>query len=417
MRQITTETQIEATPETIGVLENVLREGARKMLQAALEAEIEDHISRYQAMVDESGKQAVVRNGYQPERTILTGAGPIPVRRPRVDDRLLDTVGKERFTSRILPKFMRRAASIDTLIPVLYLKGISTDDFPVALEAILGPQAKGLSATTIVRLKDIWTEEHAEWSKRDLSEKRYVYVWADGVYSNARLEDERACLLVLMGADSLGNKELIAISDGFRESAQSWKELLLGLKSQGLHFDPALAVCDGAMGFQAAAAEVWSATRIQRCWFHKAGNILDKLPSSIQAKAKGIIHDMYLAPTCEDAQKAYDLFIASFEAKYPRAVECLTKDKDDLFAFYDFPAAHWIHLRTTNPIESTFATVRLRHRKTKGNGTRKATLAMVFKLCREAEKSWRKLDGFKLIPLVVAGKKFVNGEQVDESAA
>jgi transposase-like protein len=387
------------------------------MLQAALEAEIEDHISRYQAMVDESGKQAVVRNGYQPERTILTGAGPIPVRRPRVDDRLLDTVGKERFTSRILPKFMRRAASIDTLIPVLYLKGISTDDFPVALEAILGPQAKGLSATTIVRLKDIWTEEHAEWSKRDLSEKRYVYVWADGVYSNARLEDERACLLVLMGADSLGNKELIAISDGFRESAQSWKELLLGLKSQGLHFDPALAVCDGAMGFQAAAAEVWSATRIQRCWFHKAGNILDKLPSSIQAKAKGIIHDMYLAPTCEDAQKAYDLFIASFEAKYPRAVECLTKDKDDLFAFYDFPAAHWIHLRTTNPIESTFATVRLRHRKTKGNGTRKATLAMVFKLCREAEKSWRKLDGFKLIPLVVAGKKFVNGEQVDESAA
>jgi len=417
VRQITTETQIEATPETIGVLENVLREGARKMLQAALEAEIEDHISRYQAMVDESGKQAVVRNGYQPERTILTGAGPIPVRRPRVDDRLLDTVGKERFTSRILPKFMRRAASIDTLIPVLYLKGISTDDFPVALEAILGPQAKGLSATTIVRLKDIWTEEHAEWSKRDLSEKRYVYVWADGVYSNARLEDERACLLVLMGADSLGNKELIAISDGFRESAQSWKELLLGLKSQGLHFDPALAVCDGAMGFQAAAAEVWSATRIQRCWFHKAGNILDKLPSSIQAKAKGIIHDMYLAPTCEDAQKAYDLFIASFEAKYPRAVECLTKDKDDLFAFYDFPAAHWIHLRTTNPIESTFATVRLRHRKTKGNGTRKATLAMVFKLCREAEKSWRKLDGFKLIPLVVAGKKFVNGEQVDESAA
>jgi transposase-like protein len=417
VRQITTETRIEATPETIGVLEAVLREGARKMLQAALEAEIEEHIARYKDMVDESGKRAVVRNGYQPERTILTGAGAIPVKRPRVDDRLLEAAGKERFTSCILPKFMRRAASIDTLIPVLYLKGISTDDFPTALEAILGPQAKGLSATTVVRLKDIWTEEHAEWSKRDLSEKRYVYVWADGVYSNARLEDERACLLVIMGADFLGNKELIAVSDGFRESAQSWKEILLDLKSRGLLIDPALAVCDGAMGFQAAAAEVWPGTRIQRCWFHKSGNILDKLPSSIQAKAKGMIHDMYLAPTREDALKAYELFIASFGAKYPKAVECLTKDKDDLFAFYDFPAAHWIHLRTTNPIESTFATVRLRHRKTKGNGTRKATLAMVYKLCREAEKGWRKLDGFKLIPLVVAGKKFVNGELFDDEAA
>lgn len=394
-----------------------MREGARRMLQAALEAEIEEHIARYKDLVDESGKRAVVRNGYQPERKILTGAGAIPVKRPRVDDRLLDAAGKERFTSRILPKFMRRAANIDTLIPVLYLKGISTDDFPTALEAILGPQAKGLSATTVVRLKDIWTEEHAEWSKRDLSEKRYVYVWADGVYSNARLEDERACLLVIMGADSLGNKELIAVSDGFRESAQSWKEILLDLKSRGLQIDPALAVCDGAMGFQAAAAEVWPSTRIQRCWFHKSGNILDKLPSSIQAKAKGMIHDMYLAPTREDALKAYELFIASFGAKYPKAVECLTKDKDDLFAFYDFPAAHWIHLRTTNPIESTFATVRLRHRKTKGNGTRKATLAMVYKLCREAEKGWRKLDGFKLISLVVAGKKFVNGEQVDDAAA
>ena len=417
MRQITTETRIEATPETIGVLETVLREGARRMLQAALEAEIEEHIARYKDLVDESGKRAVVRNGYQPERKILTGAGAIPVKRPRVDDRLLDAAGKERFTSRILPKFMRRAANIDTLIPVLYLKGISTDDFPTALEAILGPQAKGLSATSVVRLNDIWTEEHAEWSKRDLSEKRYVYVWADGVYSNARLEDERACLLVIMGADSLGNKELIAVSDGFRESAQSWKEILLDLKSRGLQIDPALAVCDGAMGFQAAAAEVWPSTRIQRCWFHKSGNILDKLPSSIQAKAKGMIHDMYLAPTREDALKAYELFIASFGAKYPKAVECLTKDKDDLFAFYDFPAAHWIHLRTTNPIESTFATVRLRHRKTKGNGTRKATLAMVYKLCREAEKGWRKLDGFKLISLVVAGKKFVNGEQVDDAVA
>jgi putative transposase len=384
-------------PETMGVLESIMREGARKMLQAALEAEIEEHLERYKGVVDKAGNRLVVRNGFQPERRILTGAGPIPVKRPRVDDRALAAAGRERFTSRILPPFMRRAASIDTLVPVLYLKGISTDDFPTALEAILGPQAKGLLASTVVR--------------------RYVYVWADGVYCNARLEDERACLLVLMGANSFGDKELIAVSDGYRESAQSWKELLLGLQSRGLVIDPVLAVCDGALGFQAAAAEIWSETRIQRCCFHKSGNVLDKLTQILQAKAKDMLHDMYLAPTREDALKAFDLFVESFGAKYPKAVECLTKDKDDLFAFYDFPAAHWIHLRTTNPIESTFATVRLRHRRTKGNGTRKATLAMVYKLCREAEKGWRKLGGFKLIPLVVAGKKFVNGEQVDEAAA
>ena len=417
MRHNTTETQIKAMPETREVLDHLVREGARKMLQAALEVEVQEHLERFEHLVDAQGKRQVVRNGYQPERTILTGAGPIPIKRPRVDDRALESVGKERFTSRILPKFMRRAASIDTLVPVLYLKGISTDDFPTALEAILGPQAKGLSASTVVRLKEIWTEEYCEWSKRDLTGKRYVYVWVDGVYCSARLEDERACLLVLMGATSSGDKDLLAVSDGYRESAQSWKELLRDLQSRGLVIDPALAVCDGAMGFQAAAAEVWPKTRIQRCWFHKSGNVLDKFPKVLQAKVKGMLHDQYLAPTREDALKAFNLFVESFGDKYPKAVECLEKDKADLFAFYDFPAAHWIHLRTTNPIESTFATVRLRHRRTKGNGTRKATLAMVYKLCREAEKSWRKLDGFKLIPLVEAGKIFVNGVQVNEAAA
>lgn len=411
------ETQIEATPETMGVLEALVREGARKMLQAALEAEIEEHLSRFKHLIDEGGRRLVVRNGDMPERTVLTGAGPISITRPRVDDRALDARGEQRFTSRILPPFMRRAPSIDTLVPVLYLKGISTDDFPTALEAILGPQAKGLSASTVVRLKEIWTAEYGEWSKRDLSGKRYVYVWADGVYCNARLEDERSCLLVVMGADSFGNKELLAISDGYRESTQSWKEILLDLRSRGLEKAPALAVCDGAMGFQAAAAALWPETCIQRCWFHKTGNVLDKLPKALQEKAKGMLHDQYLAPTREEALKAFALFVESFGAKYPKAVECLVKDKDDLFAFYDFPAMHWIHLRTTNPIESTFATVRLRHRKTKGNGTRKATLAMVYKLCREAEHSWRKLDGFKFIPLVEAGIKFVNGERVDEAAA
>ncbi|MGB9618202.1 MAG: IS256 family transposase [Desulfomonilaceae bacterium] len=417
MRKNTTETRIEATAETMGVLEAIVREGARKMLQAALEAEIEEHLSRYKHLVGEDGKRLVVRNGTMPERTILTGAGPIPITRPRVDDRALDVLGKERFTSRILPKFMRRAPSIDTLVPVLYLKGISTDDFPAALEAILGPQAKGLSASTVVRLKEIWTEEYEEWSKRDLSGKHYVYVWADGVYCNARLEDERACILVVIGVTSSGDKELLAVSDGYRESTQSWKEILLDLRSRGLTKSPALAVCDGSMGFQAAVAEVWPETRIQRCWFHKTGNVLDKLPTALQAKAKGMLHDQYMAPTREDALKAFDRFVESFGSKYPKAVECLVKDKDDLFAFYDFPAAHWLHLRTTNPIESTFATVRLRHRRTKGNGTRKATLAMVYKLCKEAEQGWRKLDGFKYIPLVEAGVQFVNGERFDETAA
>lgn len=417
MSKNTAEDRIEARPETMVALEALMREGARKMLQAALEAEIEEHIARYKGLVDEEGKRLVVRNGSMPERTILTGAGPIPIKRPRVDDRALEAEGKERFASRILPRFMRRTPSIDTLVPVLYLKGISTDDFPTALEAILGRQAKGLSATTVVRLKEIWTREYEEWSKRDLSEKRYVYVWADGVYCNARLEDERSCLLVVIGADSCGNKELLAVSDGFRESAQSWKELLVSLRSRGLKQAPKLAVCDGAMGFQAAVAEVWPETRIQRCWFHKSGNVLDKLPQALQAKAKDMLRDQYLAPTREAALKAFDSFVKSFADKYPKAVECLVKDKDDIFAFYDFPGAHWLHLRTTNPIESTFATVRLRHRRTKGCGTRKATLAMVYKLCREAERGWRRLDGFVLIPLVEAGIKFVNGVQVTDAAA
>lgn len=417
MKKNSIETRVEAMPETMTVLEELLREGARKMLQAALEAEIEEHLLRFTQVVDEKGKRRVVRNGSMPERTVLSGAGPIRVKRPRVDDRALSELGEQRFTSRILPKFMRRAPSIDALVPALYLQGISSDDFPTALEAILGPQAKGLSATTVVRLKEIWTEEYQQWSKRDLKGKRYVYVWADGVYCNARLEDERSCLLVIMGADSFGNKELLAVSDGYRESAQSWREVLFDLRSRGLEHDPAVAVCDGAMGFQAAAAEIWPTTKIQRCWFHKSGNVLEKLPRGLQGKAKGMLHDQYLAPTREEALKAFELFVASFKDKYPRAVECLMKDKEDLFAFYDFPAAHWAHLRTSNPIESTFATVRLRHRRTKGNGTRSATLAMVYKLCREAEKGWRKLDGHKQIELVAQGITFTNGERVDESAA
>lgn len=406
-----------ARPETLSTLEEIAREGARKMLDMALKLEVQEYLEKYADLLDEKGRKQVVRNGYHEERTILTGIGALPVKQPRVDDRALEAIGKDRFTSAILPKFMRRAATIDALLPILYLKGISTDDFPCALEAILGPTAKGLSASTIVRLKEVWTDDYNKWSKRSLTEKHYVYIWVDGVYCNARLEDERSCLLVVMGADKQGVKELISVSDGIRESEQSWKEILLDMRCRGLETPPKIAVCDGALGFQSAVSKVWPQTKIQRCWFHKTGNILNKLPSSLQGKAKGMIHNMYLSPTREEALKAYDLFVASFSDKYPQAVTCLVKDKDDLFNFYDFPASHWVHLRTSNPIESTFATVRLRHRKTKGNGTRSATLAMVFKLCQEAEKGWRKLRGYEKIQLVVAGRKFVNGELVDESAA
>ena len=406
-----------ARPETMDTLEEIAREGARRLLDIALKLEVQEHLDKYSKLLDEQGRRQVVRNGYHDERAILTGLGPIPIKQPRVDDRILESIDKERFTSAILPKFMRRSASIDTLLPILYLKGISTDDFPCALEAILGPAAKGMSSSTIVRLKESWTDDYNKWSKRSLTNKHYVYMWVDGVYCNARLEDERSCLLVVMGADQYGVKELIAVSDGVRESEQSWTEIFLDLRSRGLEKAPKIAVCDGALGFQSAISKVWPQTKIQRCWFHKTGNILNKLPTTLQAKAKVMIHNMYLSPTREDALKAYDLFVASFSDKYPQAVTCLEKDKDDLFNFYDFPAVHWVHLRTSNPIESTFATVRLRHRKTKGNGTRAATLAMVFKLCQEAEKGWRKLRGYEKIQLVVAGKKFVNGEQVDESAA
>ena len=304
MRKTIIQTQVEATPETMKTLEDFVREGAKKLLQAAIEQEVEEHLIRYRDRVDGKGKRLVVRNGTMPERSVLTGAGPLCIQRPRVEDRGLDE--QERFTSRILPPFMRRAPSIDNLVPVLYLKGVSTDDFPSALEAILGPQVKGLSASSVVRLKEIWAEEYKEWSKRSLKDKRYVYVWVDGVYCQARLEDERSCLLVVMGADSFGNKELLAICDGFRESTQSWKELLLDLKSRGLEKAPSLAACDGAMGSQAAAAEVWPQTRIQRCWLHKSGNVLDKLPTTLHAKAKGMLHDQYLAATREEALKAYE---------------------------------------------------------------------------------------------------------------
>ena len=399
------------------VLEQIVRRGAQEMLSAALENEIAEHVNRFKNMLDENGKRIVVKNGYHETREILTGIGPIEINQPRVDDRKLEKYGEgERFSSKILPRYLRRIPSIDNLIPALYLKGISSNDFPTALSAILGEGAKGFSSANIVRLKQCWEEEYKEWSKRDLSGKKYAYFWVDGIYFNVRLDDERSCILVIMAADENGNKELLAVSDGFRESKTSWKEILLDLKGRGLEMGPKLAVGDGALGFWAALDEVFPKTRRQRCWVHKTANILDKLPKSMHSKAKSMIHEMYMAETKADALKAFDHFVESYESKYPKAVECLTKDKEDLFTFYDFPGIHWIHIRTTNPIESTFATVRNRTKRTKGSGSRTATLTMVYKLSLEAEKTWKKLKGYKLIKLVLEQKRFVDGELQEKVA-
>jgi transposase-like protein len=401
------------SPEAIAArstLEDILKQGARTLLQTAIENEVAEYIQRYEGIIDEQRHQLVVRNGTLPERDILTGLGPITVKQPRVDDRKVRQRGEEGFSSSILPRYLRRIPSIDNLVPALYLKGISTGDFPRALEAILGEGAKGLSATNVVRLKAKWEQEYEQWSQRDLSEKEYVYFWVDGIYFNVRLDDARSCILVIMGADRQGNKELLAVSDGYRESKLSWKEILLDLKRRGIKTGPQLAIGDGGLGFWAALSEVFPVAKRQRCWVHKLANVLDKLPKGIQSKAKSMLHEMYMAETKQKALAAYKHFKEIYEQKYPRAVECLEKDEEELFTFYEFPAVHWIHIRTTNPIESTFATVRLRTKRTKGCGSRTATLTMVFKLALEAQRTWKKLKGYKLIPLVIEGQMFVDGE-------
>lgn len=386
-------------------LEDVLAEGARRMLQAAIEGEVADYVQRHSHRRDGDGHRQVVRNGWKPARDILTGLGPVTIRQPRVEDRRQG----QAFMSRILPPYLRRVPSLDALIPALYLHGVSTGDFTEALSAILGPQAQGLSATNIVRLKEGWQQDYEAWRKRDLTGKHYVYVWADGVHFNVRLDDDKTCILVLIGATVDGDKELLAVQDGYRESKSSWKEVIRDLKKRGLKQAPALATGDGALGFWAAMEEEWPTTRAQRCWVHKTVNILDKLPKGIQAKAKRAIQDIYMAETKSMALDAFDVFLETYQAKYPKACECLTSDKEALLAFYDFPAEHWIHLRTTNPIESTFATVRHRTRRTKGCGSRTATMTMVFKLAMEAEKHWRKLNKHELILMVVQGCVFVDG--------
>lgn len=394
-------------------LDEIVRLGAQRMLQSALEAEVAEYIERHKDLVDREGRKTVARNGRMNERGILSGAGDLRIRQPRVRDRRAG----ERFSSAILPPYMRRTPSLDNLIPALYLKGVSSGQFPEALEAILGPDAGNLSANTVERLKKQWGNEYNTWAKRDLSDKRYVYWWADGIHFNVRLEDERTCMLVLMGTLEDGRKELVGLVDGYRESKISWQDILRDLKARGLKEAPKLAVGDGALGFWAALREEFSETREQRCWVHKTANILDKMPKKVQPRAKQRIHEMYRAETKKEALKAYDEFVNLYSAKYPRACECLNKDKDVLFQFYDFPAEHWQHIRTTNPIESTFATVRHRTRRTKGCGTRAATLAMTYKLAMEAEKQWRRINGRKLIFKIMRGAKFVDGVEIKEDAA
>jgi putative transposase len=402
------------------VLTEIIRQGARQLLAQAVQAEVGAWIDAHTHFVDEAGRRQVVRNGYHPERTILTGVGPIEVKQPRVHDRR-SPEQRERFTSAILPPYLRKTKSLEELIPWLYLKGVSTGDFAEALESLLGPEAAGLSATTVTRLKAGWEQEHAAWSKRSLEGKRYVYVWADGVHFNIRLDSgERQCILVLMGATEDGKKELIAIADGYRESEQSWKELLLDVKARGLTIEPKLAIGDGALGFWKALGQVYSSTREQRCTVHKTANVLDKLPKGSQPKAKSMLHEIWQGETKAAAEKAFDLFLATYRAKYPKAVECLEKDRGESLAYYDFPAEHWLHIRSTNVIESVFATVRLRHDKTKGSGSRSACLAMVYKLMESASRYWRALNGSSLLPEVVQGVKFSDGvrkETEEKSAA
>jgi len=407
MQSSSIEPSILPVPQGQDVLNEVLRRGAHKMLAEAVEAEVASWIEEHSQLRDEVGHRQVVRNGSLPARTIITGIGPLEVKQPRVHDRR-PTQAREKFTSRILPPYLRKTKSIEELIPWLYLKGVSTGDFSEALAALLGPDAAGLSASTVTRLKEVWQTEHQAWKERALAEKHYVYVWADGVYFNIRLEEDRQCILVLMGATADGTKELIAIQDGFRESEQSWLGLLLDCKARGLIIAPHLAVGDGALGFWKALRQVFPTTREQRCWVHKTANILDKLPRTQQAQAKEKLHAIWQAATRDEAVKAFDLFLATYEAKYPKATACLEKDRQELLVFYDFPAEHWVHLRTTNPIESTFATVRLRTQKTKGAGTRLACLTMVYKLMESASKHWRQLNGSGLLRDVIAGVAYID---------
>lgn len=423
---MTTDTTVSAFrhPDTIeDPLTSVLREGARRLLAEAIEAEAETFLAAMQEKRLGDGRARFVRHGHGPERTIQTGIGPVPVRRTKVRDRGADAddgsgEGGERvtFTSAILPKWARRTKSLDALLPVLYLRGISTGDFQEALAALLGKDAPGLSPSVISRLKEDWQGEYDRWQRRDLSARRYVYIWADGVYLQARMEDDAACMLVIIGATPEGKKELVGFQVGVRESAQSWRELLVDLKSRGLSVAPEISVGDGAMGFWKALDEIFPGTRHQRCWVHKIANVLNKVPKSVQPNMKADLREIRDASDRSSAEVAISVFQEKYGAKYPKAVECLVKDREPLLAFFDFPAEHWDHLRTANPIESVFATVRHRTVRTKGALSHKTARLMVFKLVMAAAKTWRRLKGENRLPMVIAGVTFTDGIAVNPDA-
>ena len=409
--------QLKKEPFIDDPITDILRSGARKLLAEALEAEIETFISQYRDLKDDRDHRRIVRNGHLPERDIQTGIGPVPVKVPRARDRQPEE-GSEpiRYHSSLLPRYLRKTKSMEELIPWLYLKGISTNDFSEALSALVGKDAPGLSAPTISRIKAIWKEDLEKWQKRDLTHKRYVYIWADGVYCNVRLE-EKQCLLVIIGSTEDGKKELLALDSGFRESELSWTDILLDLRRRGLKVPPELAIGDGALGFWKALAKVYGKTRRQRCWVHKTANILNKLPKSMQAKAKEKIHQIWMAPDKAESQRCFDDFINLYEAKYPKAVECLQKDREALLTFYDFPAEHWKHIRTTNPIESTFSTVRLRTDKVRSCFSPKTVVTMAFKLCQCAQKRWQRLHSHKQLAKVIKGVRFIDGIEEIRNAA
>lgn len=399
---------LEKPAENRDILTEMLKAGAAELLINAVQAELQEYLAVYQQLTDEQGRQCVVRNGYLPEREIMTGLGPVKVQVPKTRDRS----GKGHcFRSALLPPYLKRTKSVENVLPWLYLKGLSTGDFTEALASLLGEEASGLSAGTISRLKQGWQEEYAEWRQRELSQRRYVYVWADGIYFHVRSDEAKQCILVLIGVTEQGDKEFLAIEDGYRESEQSWKELLLDLKDRGFKA-PELAVGDGALGFWAALSKVFPATRGQRCWVHKTANVLNKLPKGAQGKAKQQLQDIWMAETRAEAYRAFDGFLHLYQDKYPKASECLEKDREALLAFYDFPAVHWQHIRTSNPIESTFATVRLRTARTRNCVSRTTILTMVFKLGLSAEKGWRRLRGFRKLADVINGVKFIDG--IDE---
>jgi transposase-like protein len=393
----------------VRTLDELAREGARQMLVKALEVEVASYIEAHAGERDERGYALVVRNGHARARSVTVGSGTFEVRAPRVNDRRTDDTGtRHRFTSQILPPYMRRSPKVSEVLPILYLRGLSTGDFRPALEGLLGKDAAGLSATTITRLTAEWDEEYQRFRKQSLAEKDYVYVWVDGIHFNVRLEEDRLCTLVMIGARPDGAKELIVVEDGYRESTESWSNVLRDLKRRGMNA-PVVAIGDGALGFWAAVREIWPETRHARDWCHKLGNVLDKLPKRLQPRAKKLLHEAMYAATRDDARDAIDRFVDEHEAKYPKAAECLRDDQELLLTHFDFPAEHWKHVRTSNAIESPFATVRLRQRATKGSGSRTKALLMAFKLLDMAQARWRKLNGAELLPLVRAGVNFVDG--------